>query len=246
MANKYEPLQRVELGNGLELWRVDIDSLREQIVNARVMTSEMFNQLSDNIKKRQGLESLAFCAKTKGGVEIISGHHRLRAARKAGVKEVWVLVDISGLTRDQIRAKQLAHNSIQGQDNVDLIRKIFEQIEDVENRIEAYVDIPSLEGLSGVVIGLTAKELEVEFDTKCVSINFLSIQFKEFEHAMTLLEGAKPDVVYLAQRDEYDELIDAMELVAEKYDIRNTPTLFAKMAQIVIEQIEDQDAETEA
>jgi hypothetical protein len=243
---EYESSERVELGNDLELWRVDIDVLQEQMLNARVMVPEMFNQLSENIRRRKGLESLAFCAKTDKGIEIVSGHHRLRAARKAGIKEVWVLVDVSNLSRDQIRAKQLAHNSIQGQDNTDLIRQIFAQIADAESRIEAFVDMPDLNELAGVTVELTAQDLGVEFDVMNISINFLPVQFKEFDYAMTLLQGTNPDVVYLAQRGEYDELIVAMDKVAEQYDIRSTPTIFSKMAQIVVEHLGGVDDDAEA
>jgi len=242
---KNEPIEKLTLDNGLELWKVNVGMLKEQTLNARSMSSEMFLQLADNVKRGSRLESLPFCALTDNGLEIVSGHHRVRAARKADVVEIWVLVDVSGLSRDQIRAKQLAHNSIQGQDNMDLIRQIFQQIDDVEARIEAYVDVINLDDLAGMSVTLTSKDLEVEFDTKCVSINFLPVQFKEFEYAMTLLEGTKPDVVYLAQRGEYEELVAAMDTVVKAYDIRSTPTILAKMAQIVIEQIEGQDAEDE-
>src|SRR6266699_1322539 len=47
----------------------------------------------------------------------ISGHHRTRAATAAGLSELFVLVDVTGLSRSQIAAKQLAHNAIEGQDN---------------------------------------------------------------------------------------------------------------------------------
>ncbi len=243
---KEGPLERVELGDGLELWKVHVAMLREQNVNARSMPQAMFLQLTRNLKHRKSLESLPFCALTENGVEIVSGHHRVRAARKAELPHIWVLVDVTQLTRDQIRAKQLAHNSIQGEDNQDLIRQIFAQIDDVEAQLEAYIDIPDLDKLEGAQVTLTSKDLEVEFDTKCVALIFLPVQYKEFEYAMKLLEGEKPEVVYLAQRGEYEELVQAMEKVVAQYDIRSTPTIFAKMAQIVVEHLEGQDAETEA
>ena len=36
----------------------------------------------------------------------------------ATTTERWTPVDVTGLTRSQIAAKQLAHNAIEGQDNV--------------------------------------------------------------------------------------------------------------------------------
>ncbi len=244
LRKKLAPLKVVPLADGLELWLVNIAILQEQSLNARTMPSDMFLQLTDNIKRRGALESLPLCALTKKGLEIISGHHRIRAARKAELTETWVLVDVSGLNRDEIYAKQLAHNSISGIDNIDLVRQIFEQIEDADAKIEAFIE-PIILG-SDLLMDISTKGLEFEFETKVASIVFLPLQFKEFEHALKLLEGSSSDQIFLAQRDEYDMLVSALDDVAEKFNITSTPTLFAKMAQIVIEQIEGKNEDTEA
>lgn len=79
MEDKYEKC--LELGNGLEIWKVNIEDLKEQDVNARYMKAEMFERLTENIKGDGRLESLPFCALTDKGIEIVSGHHRIRAVR---------------------------------------------------------------------------------------------------------------------------------------------------------------------
>ena len=106
---QYEKL--ADLGSGLIIARVKVADVREQDINARIMKPEMMKQLTDNIRKRGQLESLPYCALTDK-IEIISGHHRFRAAREAGMKEVIVILDISGLNRSQIAAKQIPHNAI--------------------------------------------------------------------------------------------------------------------------------------
>src|SRR3990167_3081838 len=114
------PRARVEvlavLGNGMEVWRVGVDDLQEQDKNARTMSPQAFQRLVANIKNGDRLESLPFCVlRPNGDIEIVSGHHRTRAARAAGLNEVPVLIDTTTtLTRSQIVAKQLAHNSISG------------------------------------------------------------------------------------------------------------------------------------
>ena len=132
-ASVIEPARILELGNGLELWKVHPSSLREQDVNARSMPKAMFERLAQTIARDKRLESLPLCAKTERGLEIISGHHRVRAATAAGISEMFVLVDATGLTRSQIAAKQLAHNAIEGQDNEQLLAEIYRQIEDAES-----------------------------------------------------------------------------------------------------------------
>ena len=56
------------------------------------------------------------CVATDKGYDIISGHHHIRAARKAGMKEMLVLV-YTHLDRASVVAKQLAHNTISGKDD---------------------------------------------------------------------------------------------------------------------------------
>ena len=108
----------LELGQGLEIRRVKLDDLIEQDINARYMPPKMFERMASTIKRDIRLESLPFCALTDKGIEVVSGHHRTRAGRTAGLEEIHVIVDATGLTRDQIKAKQLAHNSISGLDSI--------------------------------------------------------------------------------------------------------------------------------
>src|SRR5881396_701824 len=91
-----EPQRILELGNGLELWKVHPSTLREQDVNARSMPKAMFERLSQTIARDKRLESLPLCAKSERGLEIISGHHRVRAATAASISEMFVLVDVTG------------------------------------------------------------------------------------------------------------------------------------------------------
>jgi hypothetical protein len=92
----------LDLGQGLQLWKVPIAALREQDVNARSMSKPMFERLSQTIARDKRLESLPFCARTDKAIEIVSGHHRARAAIAAGLTEMFVMVDVTGLTRSQI------------------------------------------------------------------------------------------------------------------------------------------------
>ena len=88
-----------ELEDGIVLARVPSDLPKEQDINARTMDDDKFNQLVSNIKKRGTLEQLPYCALTNKGVEVVSGHHRMKAARIAGLDTVEILLDRSGLTR---------------------------------------------------------------------------------------------------------------------------------------------------
>ena len=84
---RYEKI--ADMGAGLIIAKVPAECIREQDINARIMKNEMQRQLTDNIRKRGQLESLPLCALTQDGnrIEIISGHHRIRSGKDAGMQE---------------------------------------------------------------------------------------------------------------------------------------------------------------
>ena len=232
-----EPLERFELGEGLELWKVPMAMVIEQPTNARAMSSDAFNQLTTTIQRQNRLESMPLAAWKENRLELISGHHRVRAARKAELTEIWVLVDVTEMDRDFIRAKQLAHNSIQGEDNADIVAQIFMEIDSAEARIEAFIE-PDMSKLD-TDVRLATRDLEVQFEAKVVTLLFLPPQHTVFKKAIEMLCGEEDDV-FLATREEYDLLIDTVGKTSDAYEIRSTPTIFVKMAEIVIDHIATQ------
>ena len=87
-------------------------------------------RLTNNIRNRGKMESVPYCALVDDKIEIVSGHHRIRAAREAGIKEAPILVDESGLVREEIVAKQLAHNRLSGFDDEATLRQLFASLND--------------------------------------------------------------------------------------------------------------------
>jgi hypothetical protein len=223
----------LELGNGLELWKVHPSSLREQDVNARSMPKAMFERLAQTIARDKRLESLPLCAKTELGLEIISGHHRVRAATAAGISEFFALVDVTGLTRSQIAAKQIAHNSIQGQDNEQLLAEIYRQIEDAESKLEAFVDSK----LDVEVPRVKIEGLDIDLDFKTVLMIFLPKVKERLDRALEYLRssGQKLDGVYIAADSDYAPLEKAVRRIHEEYDVRVVADILGKMAHLALE-----------
>ena len=85
-SKKYEMIY--DMGSGLIIAKVPLDGVKEQDINARIMKNEMQDQLTANIKNRGQLESLPFFCLVENQIEIISGHHRVKSARAAGMKEI--------------------------------------------------------------------------------------------------------------------------------------------------------------
>jgi hypothetical protein len=228
-----EPEKVLELGNGLELWKVHPSSLREQDTNARSMPKPMFERLTRTISRDRRLESLPLLARTERGLEIISGHHRVRAATAAGISEMFVLVDVTGLTRSQISAKQLAHNAIEGQDNEQLLAEIYRQIEDAESKLEAFID----EKLDVEIPKVRIEGLDIEIDFKTVLLIFLPRVKERLDRAVEYVRssGQRLDGVYIAAESDYAPFEKAVRTINREWDVRVLADILGKMADLSLQ-----------
>ena len=167
--------------------------LREQDKNARVMDPKTFQRLTENIKSNKQLESLPYCHKTisPGGSEefsIISGHHRVRAARKATLKEIYILVEDKELTKSQVIAKQLAHNSLAGADDQQVLLELYNAIDEINAKLESGIfnferDIKD--------ISVSVDEVKLSFEYEQVTILFLKHEYEDFMKVIAELEDLK-------------------------------------------------------
>lgn len=209
-----------DLGSGLIIAKVKIANIKEQDINARIMKPEMFKQLVDNIKKRGQLESLPLCVLVGDKIEIISGHHRIRAAREAGMDEVVVILDISGLSRSQIAAKQIAHNAISGFDDQSTLKEIVKLIEDVDDMLESYIGKEILEQPMAELEKLLSPK--VEFDWRNITFTFLPHQLKDLEKLIAALESTKPDFIGVAPIEEHKPFMEAINKYQKFANVKNT------------------------
>lgn len=197
-------LGQLGLGPGLAIWKVHVDDLHEQPLNAQSMTPAQFARLKATVERDSRLESIPFGALTSSDpvrIEIISGHHRTRAARAAEVFYIAVLVDETGLTPDPIKAKQLAHNAIAGESEAQLVQRIFESITDVDARLEAFIqpagDLPA---------PVRLPRLDLDLGYRSIQLVFLPHQADAFDAAIeqlhaddALVDGASK--LYLIDKD---------------------------------------------
>lgn len=213
--------QMLDLGHGLVIAKVPFTSLREQDINARIMKTEMQKQLTDNIRKRGQLESLPFCALKDGKIEIISGHHRIRSAKDSGVLDsIFVILDITGLTRSQIAAKQIAHNAISGFDDQSTLKEIVKLIDSVDDMLESYA--------GKEILGEPMAELEklispkVEYAWKNITFTFLPHQVKDLDKLIEVLKTQHPDFVGVADEALHKPFVDTLAKYQEFGNVKNT------------------------
>jgi hypothetical protein len=226
---------------GLRLYYALVDELDEQDVNPRSMPQQMFDQLVENVQGVGALESMPLCVRVGDRIQIISGHHRVRAARAAGVDGVLLLL-YEELSPSRVRSKQLAHNTIAGQDDPQLVERVWNEIAEVQARFEAFVD-PRL--FDAVPAPVRFKQVDVDLAAACkvVLIAFLPIQKADFEAAVeAILPKGEIDAVYLADRESYDAWRAALQRVRQQMDVVAIPTAIAQMARLALLALATDDA----
>ena len=227
-----------DMGHGLVIAKVKLADIREQDINARIMKNETQKQLTDNIKKRGQLESLPFCALIDEKIEVISGHHRIRSAKDSGVmQEIFVILDISGLRRSQVAAKQLAHNAINGYDDQSTLREIAKMIDDVDDMMESYIGKD--------VLGEPLAELEkliapkVEFDWRNVTFTFLPHQIDDLEKLISVLQSVSPDTIGVAPIEDHKPFVEAITKFQTFANVKNTGAAIHAMIRATEQLFED-------
>ena len=80
----------------------------------------------------RSIRAFGFCAPVliESSGRIIDGHIRWEAARSLGMESIPCIVIERELTEDEIISKQLAHNALTGQSDADLLRALYDSMQD--------------------------------------------------------------------------------------------------------------------
>jgi len=226
-----------DMGTDLIIAKVSIDKVKEQDINARIMKKEMQDQLTANIKKRGQLESLPLLVKNGDTLEIISGHHRIKSARAAGLKEIIAIIDVSGLSRSKIASKQLAHNAISGFDDPSTLRELCKMLDDVDDMIESFISKEILEEPMEQYDKLISPA--VQFDFKNITFSFLPHQIKDMDVLVKNLEHNASEIIGVAPYESCKKFVDALNRYQKFSDIRNVGAAIHSMIQAVNEKMDD-------
>ena len=207
-----------EVCPGLIIAWVELSELKEQDINAHAMDVAMFTQLKSNVEKRKALESVPLCALRNEKIEIVSGHHRARAAKLAGLSRIPVLIDTTGLSRSAVVAKQLAHNALVGYDDKSVIEILSKEMVELDHVVESYIkntDFVPVEEES-------AKSIDVNFypEWRDVSFVFLPATFNKLEELVGQTNPA--DLLGVASYEQYEPFCEALRQFKKFTCVKNT------------------------
>lgn len=215
--------------------KVDISLIDEAELNANEMTGEDFAALCDNINK-SGLSSVPCCYKKDNGrFVMISGHHRLRACKKLRYRTLGILYcDESELSKDEIIAIQLSHNSLHGQDNLSILKKLFEQIQSIDFKKFAHINIDEVNPVS--TDGLSVVALKENF---VFTIILYPDSFENLDELYGDIreQAKKSDALILADQTNEKLLLKLQTDIGNQFNIKSPSITFTKLLQLAAERL---------
>lgn len=215
---------------------VDISLIDEASLNANRMSDDDFRKLCDNIRI-SGLSSAPACYRKKDGrYTIISGHHRIRACKVLGWKEIGILYALEQeLTNDEIIAIQLSHNSLHGEDDKNILKKLFAEIQSVDFKKFAHINIDEIGTADTSHLSIIPTK-EVYTLTVMLYRNGMDY-FEELFHEINEHIG-KSDIILLADQEPNEQLLqEVRKNIYSELNIRSTSIAFKTILELALKQI---------
>ena len=207
--------------------------------HAHYMPKREFDTLIENIKRDGCLTSYPVVYDFDVPGEILSGNHRVEAAKKAGIESTHCIVIKSQISKDRKTSIILSHNAIKGADDESILKALYDSIEDI--------DLKRLSGLSDDDFKLEEAEFTpLNFDmpkAQAVTLMFLPEDKEAFTKAA---ENLKKNVDYcFAHNSEFDVFYETVIKVKREYGIFNISTALKLLCELAQKQIEQEQQNSE-
>ncbi|WP_328434565.1 ParB N-terminal domain-containing protein [Streptomyces sp. NBC_00425] len=211
-------------------------------VNAHYQPKEEFDRLVANVKADGCLTSVPL---VYGGGEydegqelILSGNHRCDAAVEAGLDEITVMLILDPQSRDQLIARQLSHNAINGKDDPATLQVLYDQIEDVDWRAYSGLDDDALDLLADVSPeGLS----EANLDWSTIQLIFLPNELEAAREAIQAARSGQSET-WLAARADYEQTLDTLASSHAAHKIINVTLAWHAIVRIAENHLTDLQA----
>ena len=218
-----------------KLYLARIDEIDYLDKNARYMTKEQFSALTANIAKDQALSSvpLVYRKPEDGRLLVLSGNHRIKAAAEAGITEFLVFLIDKKLTRQELVSIQLSHNAIQGQDDEQILKELWMELDEVEAMVYSGFTSEMIEKLKSTDFSAIREE-PIRYEE--VNLLFLPEDIETMrEICEGLVEKSRNKITYAGRITEYNAILDGIIAAKQGQSIINTTIAFFAMAKVINE-----------
>lgn len=209
-----------------EIKEIYFRDIQEAEINAQEMSESDFKRLVDNLRKDGVLTSAPLLCENENGKYIcISGHHRIRAALKAGINKgvCIILKNIDESTRIRL---QLSHNDIHGEPNKDIVSILLSQLNDID------FTLVNTEGIEKTVEECKQVDISVP---NFQYINICLIEQSRTDLVDMIMSLEKSDAInWLVSKEEYESVKDLLTYAFE-HNFKTPGQAFGKFLDIIKE-----------
>ena len=211
-----------------------LEDLEPSPVNARHMSRVDFQRLVKNIREDGALTS----APLVYGDRIVSGHHRVRAALEAGIEDAPVLAITSDVPEEHLKALQLSHNSLTGEDDPEVVLQMLRDMSAMEQAF-AHVTTDLVDHDTRLHPSIRTPP------TVKVLVEFLPEDFPDFEATVERLASVKEPLLLEdgAMQDAFLDVYFAVKEACSKAGLMGVPSALCAMAALARERLDQMDAE---
>jgi hypothetical protein len=183
--------------------------IEESPLNAQEMKDKEFNRLVKNIKRDGCLTSTPLLMDQSGKQKkmCISGHHRIKAAIKAGLDGAMCMVseELDETTRIRI---QLAHNDIHGESNKEVLIILQQSLSDIDFSLVETTNVET-----------SIKELEIKASSipefRHINICLLETSRDRLVEMIMSLENSQCEN-WLIEKEEYEHINDLLSYAFDR------------------------------
>jgi len=200
--------------------------------NARYMSKDQLNRLTDNIRQDGFLSQLPFGIKQNDGKYLIlSGNHRIKAAIKAKQRRVLILFGLEmDFDKNRRLSLQLSHNAVVGQDDPIILRDIYSEIDNLLSKEYTGLLDEMLQSVKPVELAdLPQPEIPL-YELRFV---FCRAEREYVQQVLDQLDrrgnNKQEDAVVIGDPDRF---IDIITLVKNHIDIQDRSIAFLRMCRI--------------
>ena len=230
-------------GRPFSLGYYDPRKLKLLETNARFMPNDKFAALVANVKRDGGLASvpLVYAFDEPETPLVLSGNHRIMAARAAATGPELCMVISARKTVDELVAIQLSHNAIAGADDLQTLKKLCDQIHDIDMKMYSGIDEDTLKKLEAIKFEAIS---EPRLVFKTVTMLFLPHEIDELNAMLSEVDKLLEDEnSYALKVADYQEFFEMLANAKSGLKIKNTATALLELMRAGNRQLE---AELEA
>jgi len=211
----------------VEMKEINFRDVEEAELNANEMSDSDFKRLVKNIIRDGVLTTapLLMIQPNKNKYRCISGHHRIRAAIKAGLSKAFCIItnELDESTRIRL---QLAHNDIHGEPNENTLAILQQKLKEIDLTLIDFNDVD---------IKIDEAQ-EIEYTPPTFRYINICLLEESRESLVDLIESlGKIDAInWIIEKKQYENVTDLLTLAFEK-GFKTPGQAFGKFLEIINE-----------